>query len=225
MPRSALPRSTPSARSVDARGVVDFLDALERDDHIQPHGLMLLRHGHVVAEGWWAPFAPDRPHRLAGREVPPPAGATRPPAGTADAWRAFRSGVSRGRLAVSLALAGGTDGGSANGGGTDTGDGDGWRVRVEGTDVDGSEIALDLPLGLDRWAEAAPPAGGDGRPLPVATRGAWVDDDTLHVDVLFVETPHRLRLTCRRAAGTLAPAWLTGPLWDGPLHEQRAPLP
>jgi CubicO group peptidase (beta-lactamase class C family) len=28
------------------------------------HSIMLLRHGHVVAEGWWRPYSADRPHRL-----------------------------------------------------------------------------------------------------------------------------------------------------------------
>ena len=26
------------------------------------HSFMLVRHGHVVAEGWWKPEAPDKPH-------------------------------------------------------------------------------------------------------------------------------------------------------------------
>ena len=26
--------------------------------------IMLVRHGHVVAEGWWRPFSADRPHLL-----------------------------------------------------------------------------------------------------------------------------------------------------------------
>jgi CubicO group peptidase (beta-lactamase class C family) len=28
------------------------------------HSIMVVRHGHVVAEGWWAPYSPDRPHLL-----------------------------------------------------------------------------------------------------------------------------------------------------------------
>ena len=31
---------------------------------LELHSLMLLRHGHVVAEGWWAPYAPDGLHLL-----------------------------------------------------------------------------------------------------------------------------------------------------------------
>ncbi|MEV3908280.1 serine hydrolase domain-containing protein [Streptomyces canus] len=57
---SSLPTSTPAAQGVDAAGIQAFLDALESDPAIEPHSLMLLRHGRVVASGWWAPYAPDR---------------------------------------------------------------------------------------------------------------------------------------------------------------------
>ena len=59
-----LPGSTPAAKRVDARGVGAFLDALEAAPGIEPHSLMIVRHGHVVASGWWAPYTPDRPHLL-----------------------------------------------------------------------------------------------------------------------------------------------------------------
>lgn len=55
----SLPRSTPARQHVDARGLLAFLDAVERDD-LGLHSLMVLRHGHVVAEGWWTPYAADR---------------------------------------------------------------------------------------------------------------------------------------------------------------------
>ena len=60
----SLPTTSPSSQGVDARGIEAFLDALERDPAIEPHSMMLLRHGHVVAAGWWAPFTPERPHLL-----------------------------------------------------------------------------------------------------------------------------------------------------------------
>jgi CubicO group peptidase (beta-lactamase class C family) len=60
----ALPRSTPSAQGVAASGVDAFLDALERHPGIDPHSVMLVRHGAVVAEGWWAPYSRDRLHLL-----------------------------------------------------------------------------------------------------------------------------------------------------------------
>ena len=28
------------------------------------HSIMVVRHGHVVAEGWWAPYSAERPHLL-----------------------------------------------------------------------------------------------------------------------------------------------------------------
>ncbi|MFI6035940.1 serine hydrolase domain-containing protein [Streptomyces sp. NPDC051315] len=59
-----LPSSTPSAQGVDASGVLALLDAVDAAEHIEPHSLMILRHGRVVAAGWWAPYAPDRLHLL-----------------------------------------------------------------------------------------------------------------------------------------------------------------
>jgi CubicO group peptidase (beta-lactamase class C family) len=60
---SSLPRSTPSAQGVDARGILAFLDAAEAAG-IDHHSLMLVKNGNVVAEGWWAPYGPDRVHLL-----------------------------------------------------------------------------------------------------------------------------------------------------------------
>ncbi|MER6533271.1 serine hydrolase domain-containing protein [Streptomyces sp. 900105755] len=59
-----LPRSAPAAQGVDADGVDAFLDALEAAPGVEPHSLMVLRHGHVVAAGWWAPYAESRLHLL-----------------------------------------------------------------------------------------------------------------------------------------------------------------
>ena len=64
MTPTTLPRSTPSAQDVDARGILSFLDELDAAADVETHSLMLLRHGVVVAEGWWAPYGPDRPHLL-----------------------------------------------------------------------------------------------------------------------------------------------------------------
>src|SRR5690606_2087565 len=42
-------------------GIEAFLDAVARSE-FEVHSFMLLRHGKVVAEGWWSPHAPDRRH-------------------------------------------------------------------------------------------------------------------------------------------------------------------
>ncbi|KRF27302.1 hypothetical protein ASG91_12605 [Phycicoccus sp. Soil802] len=54
-----LPTSTPSAQGVDALGILALVDALESGGH-DPHSLLVARHGHVIARGWWAPYAPER---------------------------------------------------------------------------------------------------------------------------------------------------------------------
>ncbi len=60
---NSLPRSSPEAESVSSTGLLAFLDAV--DETIRDlHSFMLLRHGRVVAEGWWAPYAPEHPHNL-----------------------------------------------------------------------------------------------------------------------------------------------------------------
>lgn len=60
----SFPRSAPSSQGVGARGIHDFLDAVHVAPGVEMHSMMLLRHGHVVAEGWWAPYSPERTHLL-----------------------------------------------------------------------------------------------------------------------------------------------------------------
>lgn len=64
MPFRTLPRSTPSAQGVDSSAVEAFLDAVETHPDVEMHSLMLLRNGHVLTEGWWAPYSADRVHLL-----------------------------------------------------------------------------------------------------------------------------------------------------------------
>lgn len=54
-----LPRSSPREQRVDARAVTALLDALEAQDDLDMHSLMVVRGGHVVAEGWWAPYSAE----------------------------------------------------------------------------------------------------------------------------------------------------------------------
>src|SRR6476620_8173456 len=58
-----LPRSSPEAQSVSSPAVLAFVEAADKDiDSL--HSFMLVRHGHVVAEGWWAPYAAETPPML-----------------------------------------------------------------------------------------------------------------------------------------------------------------
>ena len=53
-----LPRSTPEAQGVASKAILNYLDALA-EKHFSIHSIMLLRHGNVIAEGWWQPYAPE----------------------------------------------------------------------------------------------------------------------------------------------------------------------
>jgi CubicO group peptidase (beta-lactamase class C family) len=59
--KPGLPRSTPEAEGVDSAGLLRFVAALEqRIDAV--HSFMLVRHGKVVAEGWWSPYEANDLH-------------------------------------------------------------------------------------------------------------------------------------------------------------------
>jgi len=58
-----LPRSTPEEQGICSSGIIDFLKGVS-EKKLGLHSFMLLRHGHVVAEGWWSPYAPEKPHML-----------------------------------------------------------------------------------------------------------------------------------------------------------------
>ena len=58
-----LPRSTPEAQGVSSKGIVDFLDAIAQSKN-EMHSIMIVRHGKVIAEGWWNPYRPDLKHTL-----------------------------------------------------------------------------------------------------------------------------------------------------------------
>ncbi len=61
--RVLLPRSAPAALGVSSWAINALLDRLD-EKSIECHSLMVVRHGHVVAEGWWAPYSAERPHLL-----------------------------------------------------------------------------------------------------------------------------------------------------------------
>lgn len=58
-----LPRSTPGEQGVATAGLLAFLDAIANSKH-EFHSFMMVRHGYVVAEGWWTPYAARRNHML-----------------------------------------------------------------------------------------------------------------------------------------------------------------
>jgi CubicO group peptidase (beta-lactamase class C family) len=61
---SFLPRSTPADQGVDPAAILSLLDALDEQPDAEMHSLMVVRHGQVVAEGWWGPYTSDRPQLI-----------------------------------------------------------------------------------------------------------------------------------------------------------------
>jgi len=62
-PASALPRSSPEAQGIPSSAILAFVEAANRNIDAM-HSVMLLRHGHVVAAGWWSPYDAGTPHSL-----------------------------------------------------------------------------------------------------------------------------------------------------------------
>jgi CubicO group peptidase (beta-lactamase class C family) len=58
----SLPRSTPDAQGISSQAIRDFVAAADKINTL--HSFMLIRHGNVIAEGWWKPEAADKPHVL-----------------------------------------------------------------------------------------------------------------------------------------------------------------
>ena len=63
MNRPKLIRSTPEQQGIASQAIQAFVVKAE-ETIVELHSFMLLRHGRVVAEGWWGPYAADLPHRL-----------------------------------------------------------------------------------------------------------------------------------------------------------------
>jgi len=60
---TTLARSAPEAQGVSSVALLEFVKAL--DSEIEGiHSLMIVRHGNVIAEGWWKPYDAERNHVL-----------------------------------------------------------------------------------------------------------------------------------------------------------------
>ncbi|MGH2648149.1 MAG: serine hydrolase, partial [Ginsengibacter sp.] len=58
-----LPRSAPEMQGISSAGIMKFLDAIKEIKQ-EFHSLMILRHGNVVAEGWWKPYSSEHKQQL-----------------------------------------------------------------------------------------------------------------------------------------------------------------
>jgi CubicO group peptidase (beta-lactamase class C family) len=61
--QSALPRSSPEAQGISSAAIQSFVQAADTGIDGM-NSFMLVRHGRVVAEGWWGPYDARTPHVL-----------------------------------------------------------------------------------------------------------------------------------------------------------------
>ena len=61
--RVNFPRSSPESQGIPSAAILAFVEQAESTIDAL-HSVMIVRHGHVVAEGWWAPYAAVEPHMM-----------------------------------------------------------------------------------------------------------------------------------------------------------------
>ena len=64
------PTGSPESQGIPSQAILDYIDTLQ-ERQIELHGIVLARNGVVVTEGYWAPHAEKKAHRLfsAGKAV------------------------------------------------------------------------------------------------------------------------------------------------------------
>jgi hypothetical protein len=83
--------------------------------------------------------------------------------------------------------------------------------------------ALRLVVGTRGWNVSVP---GDrfGKGIPVAAAGGWSDPQTLRLEVIFLETPHRMDIVCSLDDRCANAAWRLPPLGATQLKDLRSPI-
>src|SRR5215510_5974135 len=61
--QKSLPRSSPEQQGIASADLLAFVEAADKEIDTM-NSFVLVRHGHVVAEGWWTPYDRESPHML-----------------------------------------------------------------------------------------------------------------------------------------------------------------
>lgn len=61
--RKPFEKATPEQVGIKSSLILDYIENLEKSE-TEMHGLMIMRHNKMIAEGWWAPFGPNLRHGL-----------------------------------------------------------------------------------------------------------------------------------------------------------------
>ena len=59
----SLPRSTPEFQGISSSAIREYVEAADKNIDTM-HSFMLVRHGCLIAAGWWKPEAADKPHLM-----------------------------------------------------------------------------------------------------------------------------------------------------------------
>lgn len=81
---------------------------------------------------------------------------------------------------------------------------------------------LTFAVGAGEWL-VSEPCDAQNEAVPIAASGGWLDDHTLRVEALFLETPHRIDIDCSLPARTALAAWRGTPLDGGRLQTLHRP--
>jgi CubicO group peptidase (beta-lactamase class C family) len=94
---------------------------------------------------------------------------------------------------------------------------EGWQVSLVERDN-----ALTIPVGTGGWT-VSDHVDRHGEIIPVAASGGWLDEQTLRVEVIFLETPHRMDITCSLPGRTAEATWRHPPLTPSRLQQLHCP--
>ena len=62
MLRKEYERVSPESVGIPSAAIWEMVEELEKITEM--HGIMVMRHGKICAEGWWSPYGPGVPHGL-----------------------------------------------------------------------------------------------------------------------------------------------------------------
>ncbi|MBO7697698.1 MAG: serine hydrolase, partial [Erysipelotrichaceae bacterium] len=61
--RKPFEKATPEQMGVSSSLILEYIENLEKSQ-TEMHGLMIMRHGKLITEGWWTPYGPNLRHGL-----------------------------------------------------------------------------------------------------------------------------------------------------------------
>jgi len=82
--------------------------------------------------------------------------------------------------------------------------------------------ALTFPVGSGGWTVSDHP-DRHGDTIPVAASGGWLDGQRMRAEVIFLETPHRMDITCTLPGRTAEAVWRHPPMGPGRLQDLHCP--